>query len=315
MGLETGTYIYDLVPTNPIGGSDPKSEGDDHIRLLKSTIKAVFPGMAGRAWREQSKSGDYTLLSTDNMTVIACTAALTISGTAATLGNGFTCVLYNAHSAAITAPGGYLLQAGNAILMTTNGSAWRYFPFVLGSMPSVTSLTVNAASGNTRVNTVGGGVIWEWGTKTDGTGYVFTSAAKSFVLETGGVSILTANTTGVYPTNDNARQLGLTTNRWSVVYAVNSVIQTSDKRRKNHIENIKDVGDIVDALQPVRYSWKDTGAVDIGFYAQDLVEYVPEAVEVGNGEVDWGYRSDRLIPFLVAEIQSLRRRVAELESC
>lgn len=46
MALETGTYIDDLVATNPVSG-DPKSEGDDHIRLLKSTIKATFPNVTG----------------------------------------------------------------------------------------------------------------------------------------------------------------------------------------------------------------------------------------------------------------------------
>lgn len=44
MALETGTYISDLVSTNPVSG-DPKSQGDDHIRLLKSTIKATFPNV------------------------------------------------------------------------------------------------------------------------------------------------------------------------------------------------------------------------------------------------------------------------------
>ena len=46
MGLETGTYISDLVSTNPLG-TDAKSQGDDHIRLLKSTIKASFPNVNG----------------------------------------------------------------------------------------------------------------------------------------------------------------------------------------------------------------------------------------------------------------------------
>lgn len=46
MSLETGTYISDLVSTNPLG-SDAKSAGDDHIRLLKSTIKASFTGVTG----------------------------------------------------------------------------------------------------------------------------------------------------------------------------------------------------------------------------------------------------------------------------
>ena len=42
MGLETGTYINSLVSTNPLG-SDERSRGDDHIRLLKATIRASFP--------------------------------------------------------------------------------------------------------------------------------------------------------------------------------------------------------------------------------------------------------------------------------
>ncbi len=46
MALETGTYISDLVATNPTSG-DPKSQGDDHFRLLKSTIQATFPSITG----------------------------------------------------------------------------------------------------------------------------------------------------------------------------------------------------------------------------------------------------------------------------
>lgn len=47
MGLETGTYISDLVSTNPVGATDPKSAGDDHLRLIKSTIKATFAAITG----------------------------------------------------------------------------------------------------------------------------------------------------------------------------------------------------------------------------------------------------------------------------
>ena len=46
MGLESGTYISDLVATNPTG-SDQKAQGDDHIRLIKSTVKATFPNISG----------------------------------------------------------------------------------------------------------------------------------------------------------------------------------------------------------------------------------------------------------------------------
>lgn len=47
MGLETGTYISDLVATNPVGAVDPKSQGDDHIRLIKSVLKNTFPNFTG----------------------------------------------------------------------------------------------------------------------------------------------------------------------------------------------------------------------------------------------------------------------------
>jgi len=46
MALESATYIDGLVTTNPTG-TDNRSQGDDHIRLLKSTIKATFPNING----------------------------------------------------------------------------------------------------------------------------------------------------------------------------------------------------------------------------------------------------------------------------
>jgi hypothetical protein len=42
MALETGTYVSDLVATNPTAG-DPVSQADDHLRLLKSTLQNTFP--------------------------------------------------------------------------------------------------------------------------------------------------------------------------------------------------------------------------------------------------------------------------------
>jgi hypothetical protein len=46
MGLETVTNIADLVATNPTS-SDPKSQGDDHIRNIKSALLHDFAGFAG----------------------------------------------------------------------------------------------------------------------------------------------------------------------------------------------------------------------------------------------------------------------------
>lgn len=46
MALETGTYISDLNSANPTS-SDNKSQGDDHLRLIKATVKATFPNVSG----------------------------------------------------------------------------------------------------------------------------------------------------------------------------------------------------------------------------------------------------------------------------
>lgn len=47
MGLEVATYISGLNASNPVGVSDPKSQGDDHLRLIKSTLLNTFPNISG----------------------------------------------------------------------------------------------------------------------------------------------------------------------------------------------------------------------------------------------------------------------------
>ena len=46
MGLEVATTIDQLVPTNPLG-TDNRSQGDDHVRLIKSALKNTFPNFTG----------------------------------------------------------------------------------------------------------------------------------------------------------------------------------------------------------------------------------------------------------------------------
>ena len=46
MALESSTYINGLVASNPTS-SDNIGDGDNHIRLLKSTIKLTFPALTG----------------------------------------------------------------------------------------------------------------------------------------------------------------------------------------------------------------------------------------------------------------------------
>lgn len=46
MALETGTYIDSLVATNPTA-TDALAQADDHLRLIKATLKATFPSITG----------------------------------------------------------------------------------------------------------------------------------------------------------------------------------------------------------------------------------------------------------------------------
>lgn len=71
MGLEIGTFIDDLVATNPTG-TDPKNQGDDHLRLIKTVIKITFPN-ATRAFRFpfiRTEESAYTILLTDENTLV-----------------------------------------------------------------------------------------------------------------------------------------------------------------------------------------------------------------------------------------------------
>ena len=46
MGLETASYISQLNSSNPTA-TDPVSEGDDHLRLVKGVLKTQFSGLSG----------------------------------------------------------------------------------------------------------------------------------------------------------------------------------------------------------------------------------------------------------------------------
>ena len=97
-----------------------------------------------------------------------------------------------------------------------------------------------------------------------------------------------------------------------------SYVTSSDRRLKENIDSADDAGSVVDAIQIVKHDWKVGGHVRYGVIAQDLHAVAPEAVSVGDDgeeiERTWGVDYSKLVPMLVKEIQSLRARVAQLES-
>jgi hypothetical protein len=96
MGLETATFIAGLTPTWPIA-SEPKSQGDDHLRLIKSVLQATFPAASKAMYFPKAEVSlvNMTLDATDqNNFVLLDTTAGNINITLPTLtaaDNGWAC--------------------------------------------------------------------------------------------------------------------------------------------------------------------------------------------------------------------------------
>lgn len=105
MALESATHINDLVVTNPLG-TDVKSQGDDHIRLLKDVLKRDLPlttpatatgislltatdstaarsvlGVSDAAFRNRVYNGDFTVDQRNNFLSHTITAGAALAYT------------------------------------------------------------------------------------------------------------------------------------------------------------------------------------------------------------------------------------------
>ena len=129
------------------------------------------------------------------------------------------------------------------------------------------------------------------------------------------------------PQTNGYDALGAAVNRWSTVFAVNGVINTSDKRLKKNISELTYGLDEVLKLNPVSFEWNDLQGegTKIGLLAQDLQSVIPEVVK----DWEWVYegedRSSRvkketdilgvyysdLIPVLIKAIQEQNDNVEQ----
>jgi hypothetical protein len=102
---------------------------------------------------------------------------------------------------------------------------------------------------------------------------------------------------------------------------------TSDGRLKENLRDFTDSGRLIDSLKPRVFDWKNSdenGKNVVGFIAQEENAADPifahiGAVSVGDEDPEtitkqWQRSDSALIPILVAELKSLRSRVAALES-
>jgi len=100
---------------------------------------------------------------------------------------------------------------------------------------------------------------------------------------------------------------------------------SSDQTLKNDLGVVTEASSVIDALQVHKFTWKDTDSKvgeHIGLFAQEAIEVLPYGIVspastlTEDGEevyIPAGIDYSKIVPFLIAEIQSLRARVAAVE--
>lgn len=152
----------------------------------------------------------------------------------------------------------------------------------------------------------------------------------SIQLEDESVSKYGANSfefTGhIIPAVDDNRSLGLSTRRFTAVWATDGTINTSDVREKTNISNLNYGLAELMKLRPVSYTWisRPESGTKIGLIAQELETIIPEVVANSqrtpslNPEEEITdrlgvYYSD-LIPVLIKAIQEQEGKIQQLQA-
>jgi hypothetical protein len=98
---------------------------------------------------------------------------------------------------------------------------------------------------------------------------------------------------------------------------------SSDYRLKTNAQPLTGSGAFIDALQPKTWTWLSSGTQGVGFIAHEAAQAAPLSVSGQKDDVDAdgkpkyqgiGYGSGEIIANMVAELKSLRARVAALEA-
>jgi hypothetical protein len=141
-----------------------------------------------------------------------------------------------------------IAQTGSQLAFAAFGNNTNWIAAATGATVSNTSflaLTLNdlASPGSFR------GVL--------SSGHTGSAADWPLVFSVGSALRVEISTAGnMYPVTDNSISCGQNGNRWTSVWAVNGLIQTSDGTQKTDIVDT-DLGlDFITSLRPVSYKWK-----------------------------------------------------------
>jgi hypothetical protein len=165
MGLETGSYIKDLVPTNP-QGTDPKSQGDDHLRLIKSVLQNTLPVADGPInlapdyleFVAPNTANNYTLRNNEDGSfdiLRGTTVVQSISANGNTIIKGTT----TNDNAAAGMVGEYIENSATGIVIGSGGSPGQICTLSLSAGDwDISGGATTAAAGTTTTSQLGVGV-------------------------------------------------------------------------------------------------------------------------------------------------------------
>jgi len=314
-------FINALVVSNPTGGDD-KREGDDHIRGLKNTLKNTFPNI--------------------NAVVTATPAQLNdVANKVSKAGDTMT--------GALTAPGLNTPRVGVqsvesdfAIITVKNGAGDRVLEALYAG--AGTAGVYGVAPGGVGFNSQGvGGLSFSVADvermRINENGWLTVGGvpdAAGHLLYQKGAWTLTLRATGdqglfvnMSPTAANSSYLALFARGGVVTGSITqsgttgvSYNTSSDYRLKDNVSALPASGAFIDALRPRGWTWRATGEHGAGFIAHELQAVSPSSVSGAKDATDdkgpvlqqVAYASPEIIANIVAELQSLRARVAALEA-
>ena len=155
---------------------------------------------------------------------------------------------------------------------------------------------------------------------TAGSGAAYIEAGSSFIEIDSRISC----GNDIAPSYSGGYSCGISSRRWSDIYADNSEIQTSDQNKKHDIEELPEKYlEMMDRIRPVRYRLNDgtSGRFHVGFIAQEVEQAMADAkigsLEFGgwvkdideDGNDIYMLRYSEFIAVLWAKIRQLESRL------
>jgi len=234
-----------------------------------------------------------------------------------TTGPSYTLDVYNASSgviAQISGPNAYNAESG--ILLSSSRAKISGFLNGSGGTPGASLRFYTQPDGGSlteamRIDSNGNLLVGTTGSGFNG-GFALNPSAGNTSFTIGHVTGTASGQPYTYFTLNNSVVGSITQNGTTgVLYNI-----TSDQRLKENIQDSESASSLIDSLQVRQFDWKsDNSHQRYGFVAQELVLVAPEAVyQPRNEEEMMAVDYSKLVPMLVKEIQSLRKRILTLEN-